>query len=1265
MEKDPKNPSRWRPAFICREIGTDSGKASLKQSILSTCNKRNDVWAEQVRRRVEGALSDLHAADARYHVDCKAKFLTDKHVSLAAGKGSEVEIDEAFKELIALMKSDQSRTWNSVELFQIYVELGGDKCLRETLVKQLIGRFGNDILILHSPGLANIVMFRESAMKCLRLVADTEDNIDENLDKLSRKIILDIKAVALDKRNYETEIDVDSCKEKISATLLALLSKLSPKLDKTLPAILIGSIVTSILKNYPTGLQIALGVKMGRARQLVELLHEFGISCTYDELLCFKRSAAIAATKDISLTGISDHTDGLVQVVVDNFDADISSQNGKLSTHSLAILVTQPDQQTNSTENPPKVMQRISKDEMSEPVDYNIDIHRYHGPTKPPMPINAAAKSVLPLKILCQQVISMQIATKQDFDFLSDIILEENIPEFNGYNTRLHRDQNKPPHMKTKAVYLPLIDMVPSHPDTMMTALTKAQHLTSQIGQEFVIFTCDLQLYKVAQEVKWAYPKRFENVILRLGGMHSLMSFIGAIGTLMADTGLSEVMSDTFGGVPKMLTGKKFPQNVRAMRLVAEEILRNVVQEHCPESHDELMSLLENASSESKTAKLWVDVFLKPVLIMMVYIRAEREADWCLHLAAYRQMLPYFFAAGHVNYARYGLCYLLAMESLPEPVLGSFLKGEHVMRHDRGIWNGIWSDMFIESTFMRYGHAPGGIIGITLKPETLKVWALSLHVCSQLEADMDTMTSHCVDSDTSVVRHKEERKARIGNDAKDRECIRNKLNSCIDPLQSQHHQHNVINVVSGEVASDEVNVHDAVRIGNDQMTQFAKNLPDGLYSTIHKNVITMSVTRKHIKVGQAKVFETSLIYSRVLGLQASGRDIDIKHVLSHELAPIPTALFDEFGDMRTAKSKSSLKNQLQVKVSERTTGAIDALVIDGSALLWIIQYPAVGLVKDYLSNIKLYITEKLENSDVYLVFDRYFDYSTKSTTRCARATGASRVYQLRTNTTLPPKKNLLTVTDNKKQLIQLICQDMLNDKTFHESTQTHKLVITGPDDTPTEINNMVLIARNDIATNHEEADNIIIQQVLACVGVDTSAKITVMCDDTDVFVLLLYYYYKTRMTNVVLMESPIKSRAVTDIAKTVEKHSSIIEELLPAHALSGCDTVAGCYGIGKGTAVKAVRAGLSLSLLGTLTSPFESVISQATGFMSFCYGQINCSGSMSDIRLHVWASKLERARRHRIFAAFLLRVSHLLKMSREHTFKQPCGVHWKTTILLN
>ncbi len=47
-----------------------------------------------------------------------------------------------------------------------------------------------------------------------------------------------------------------------------------------------------------------------------------------------------------------------------------------------------------------------------------------------------------------------------------------------------------------------------------MTALSRAQELTLKTGQEFVVFTCDLQLYRVALNVIWTYPDRFANVIM-------------------------------------------------------------------------------------------------------------------------------------------------------------------------------------------------------------------------------------------------------------------------------------------------------------------------------------------------------------------------------------------------------------------------------------------------------------------------------------------------------------------------------------------------------------------------------------------------------------------------------------------------------------------------------------------------------------------------------------------------------------------------------
>ena len=105
-------------------------------------------------------------------------------------------------------------------------------------------------------------------------------------------------------------------------------------------------------------------------------------------------------------------------------------------------------------------------------------------------------------------------------------------------------------------------------------------------------------------------------------------------------------------------------------------------------------------------------------------------------------------------------------------------------------------------------------------------------------------------------------------------------------------------------------------------------------------------------------------------LLASDRDMDIKDLFSYELSPVPTSMFTANG-MRICKAKANLKRKLQAEVSQYDVGVESHTVIDGSALLWTIHWPEDGTVDDFVQNVKSRITVYLEQSDVYLIFDRY------------------------------------------------------------------------------------------------------------------------------------------------------------------------------------------------------------------------------------------------------------------------------------------------------
>ena len=65
-----------------------------------------------------------------------------------------------------------------------------------------------------------------------------------------------------------------------------------------------------------------------------------------------------------------------------------------------------------------------------------------------------------------------------------------------------------------------------------------------------------MQLYIVATLIKWAsHGNRFKSVILRPGGMQTLMSFNGCFGNLMKASGLEVLVGAAFGALTSIMQG--------------------------------------------------------------------------------------------------------------------------------------------------------------------------------------------------------------------------------------------------------------------------------------------------------------------------------------------------------------------------------------------------------------------------------------------------------------------------------------------------------------------------------------------------------------------------------------------------------------------------------------------------------------------------------------------------------------------------------------
>ena len=253
------------------------------------------------------------------------------------------------------------------------------------------------------------------------------------------------------------------------------------------------------------------------------------------------------------------------------------------------------------------------------------------------------------------------------------------------------------------------------------------------------------------------------------------------------------------------------------------------------------------------------------------------------------------------------------------------MKGEHVKRLQEGLWNSIWTEMAIESTDMKIGKGPSGLIGVTTEERTVK--ANGHHLCSNLLSELDNLRS----SDSKDrTKHKEEGDGRIKADQINRKMLQNNLEKCIHPLQVYTHKNwnTLVNIYTREEVE---NVNKAVEIEQKQMKEFCSSLPQEFRERLSTTVMTMAESKKTKQISVVAPLNTELIFSRVLYLMGSNQ-LDFTTFFNYELSPVPTSMFHDSGVDRYPKSKVVLKNRLKVEVSVQGV-EVDAVVVDGGGIL--------------------------------------------------------------------------------------------------------------------------------------------------------------------------------------------------------------------------------------------------------------------------------------------------------------------------------------------
>lgn len=1141
----------------------------FKETVKKCCLVRNDERSQEVSTRIAN-ISDLIAAEARYHHSCFRRFLRD-YPKDDSKSDRQTETSKAFEAVSDFLISTSSEIcqYSISELYKMFkdnLEPNTEPWALKYFKNKLTSHFGDKVVISDMINNDYLLCFKGSTKQIIKDFA--KNKLNDEVEEKERILVCaaeiikeDILSKFYNVNSFPSNEEIKSGgKELLSPFLVRFLTELCSSsknvnvINSKLPKILsIANALTFLVRPRsslpPTVL--ALSVYLHRKFQnkdLCSVINKLGFGVSYAEVLAYEN----ASVNSVSQLTLDDSA--FIQFMGDNADLLIRNLNGSSGFHTMGNIMS--------------ITPNISISENNTRLPRGMTA----GPSFKDQafaPILQFKREKTGLKYITLSDIKNIRQEPEGFRKLlcyeglwlgKQISFNTKVPSWQGYMSLITQQSQEV--IESKVIILPFVNLNPGNMDTIYSTLVAASTIAEKYRQETTIITFDQPLYiKAVDVIHSSNDERLKNVIIRLGGFHLLMSFLGSIGNLMSGSGLEELWQTVYAkkSIPHMMNGHAYSRAVRAHLLTQQALSTMLLQNtNISESdkleikglEDSVLNLnhpltksiifevkkeLDSQALLSRTGKLWQQ-YWELVELLKCFIAAERLGDWELHLYAVRRMLPIFHATGHYHYAKSGHLYLQQMQNLQSTlspnVFESFVtKGFFTVRRTKKVWSGTWSDMIIEQDLMRVLKVEGGLAHRSgLMESSIARWIGGMPQCSALITAFEEFTS--IRSRTSE-QHVELRESRKAHDSKDLEAILKWLE--IHSPFGVNDSKVMVNLALGIAAGQTCNCDEAFTIGELSLASMVgKSFADVKYSNKFKVVNILNSLKSVAKHGPILGENSVHLFNRLMATVTDQNDV--KSCFSYEFSLFPPSIFSGIHELRqTTKSElMAVFDKILCPVSILPSSSTQYhFYIDGGLLLhrlvWKTPCSYSDLFQQYLQYLKKHYGEK-----VVVIFDGYGNITTKSLTQRRRGMARSVASEIILSDEVPIKQaEFLLNSKNKEKFI-------------------HHL--------------QIYLRRNGVVCKQADgdADLLLVETAL------TGQKSVVVSEDTDVMVISLHYV--SRYDTDLWILRPGKSGSAnryTNVCKLAnDLGARVTSSILGFHALTGCDTTSAFYKIGKKSAYK-------------------------------------------------------------------------------------------------
>ena len=563
----------------------------FKERLIFACQKRDDEWGEEVRRRVTNC-NDLVAVEARYHISCNERFL-GKHSTFKSPSGRPTDSDclENF-ELVCEWLEAEGELCSLSEVHDKMTEIAKlneseNVYSQKWLKTKLQQKYKEHIFFAEVNGKSNVICFREMANY---LVTDAwynarKENPTEEAERIietAAKLILnDIRSANFDVKTYPNLGKIESVEDESNYLPPYLRLFMQGLSKKSLKEISIGQAIIHMVRGRSSippilfGLAVELDHVFG-SKWLITELSRLGFCLGWEEVARYKQS--VVENKNVA-NYLSEYLPGaFTRWSADNIDHNIRTLDGKGTFHAMGLVSSTTGTSENVEFNNAHRVKHQSLKRVNDVVKgRGIEITHY-------IPPEVSGLSKIVFKPCVQLMLPLVLPPDTTLDLLwhtTFFFTADNLrPSWSGYMANVCSGDY--PGKSTVNV-LPIIDLDPYDMSCIYSTLLFVIDQSKQLRIEVPVLTFDQPLWHKATEIANAMSL---SIVLILGGFHLMMSYVGSLGFVMKGSGLQEALETIYGSntVKHMFTGKATARALRGHFLTESalqtKLLRSLLPAH-------------------------------------------------------------------------------------------------------------------------------------------------------------------------------------------------------------------------------------------------------------------------------------------------------------------------------------------------------------------------------------------------------------------------------------------------------------------------------------------------------------------------------------------------------------------------------------------------------------------------------------------------------------------------------------------------------------